>query len=149
MYRCDACDKSYSSLYNLKNHLKRQPLCQKWIDMHPGLKDYIDDKFMLPMNDLEKEIKNTKCFICNTDFANVGNLNRHLDNSIICSKWSMYKELEPLNGYIESAIHTTLSDCNDHTSAGGISIPYEEFIAPKYKLCPPGRLRAVRFAHIS
>lgn len=117
MLQCEACNKFYSSVYNLRKHLKRQPLCEEWIKLNPSLKNYVDDKFQLPCTDIEKEEQKTKCFICNTDFANIGNLNKHLDNSIICSKWSLYKDLVPLETYIKS------NSVN------------EDFIAPKYSLC--------------
>lgn len=93
--KCNACEKYYSSEYNLKKHLKRQPLCERWLELVSGIKDYIDDKFSHE-TDIETIEKQTKCFICNTTFANVGNLNRHLDTNIMCSKWAMYKDLEPL-----------------------------------------------------
>lgn len=114
MISCDACSKSYSSKYNLSKHHKRQPLCVEWIKLQPGIKDYIDDKFQLPLEDSPD--KETKCGICNMTFANVGNLNRHLDTSTICSKWSLYRDLEPLQTYIRAP-------------------ELEEFIAPKHKLC--------------
>lgn len=117
MNTCDACHKSYSSPYNLKKHLTRQPLCRKWSELNPGIKNFIDDKFQLPCDD-PKELE-TKCFICNTVFANVGNLNRHLDTSMICSKWSMYKELKPL----ETIMSRNYACVN------------EDFVAPAYSLC--------------
>jgi len=115
--KCQACDKMYSSAYNLGKHHKRQPLCLEWIRLQPGIKDFIDDKFQLPLNDLETSELDTKCFVCNTVFSNVGNLNRHLDTHVICSKWSMYKDLEPLQAYNKT------TDCAS------------EFVAPKHKLC--------------
>jgi hypothetical protein len=122
MLQCEACNKFYSSIYNLKKHHIRQPLCNDWIKLKPGIKDYIDDKFQLPCNDIELEEQKTKCFICNTVFSNVGNLNKHLDNSLICSKWSMYKDLNPLETYIKPS-----NIINQNIN--------EEFIAPKYSLC--------------
>ena len=116
-FSCDACSKSYSSKYNLSKHHKRQPLCVDWIKLQPGIKDYIDDKFQLPIDEdaLDRE---TKCGICNTIFANVGNLNRHLDTSTICSKWSLYRDLEPLHTYIRKP-----------------ELEESLFFAPKHKLC--------------
>jgi hypothetical protein len=122
MQQCQACNKFYSNVYNLQKHLKRQPLCEEWVKLNPGIKDYIDDKFQLPCTDLELEEQKTKCFICNTVFANVGNLNRHLDSSLICGKWSMYKDLAPLETYIK---HNSI--INDNFN--------ETFVAPKYSLC--------------
>lgn len=125
MYKCDACHKHYSSEYNLKKHLQRQPLCESWMKLSPGIKDYVDDKFMLPLSDVEKQDLEHKCFICGTIFANLGNLNRHLDHSMICSKWSMYKELEPLQHYMQKKVkHMHL-----HNEA------YETFETPAYSLC--------------
>ena len=114
MNQCAACNKWYSSIYNLQKHYKRQPLCSEWIELNPGIKDYVDDKFQLPCSDSDAKDLERKCFICNTKFSNVGNLNRHLDSSLICSKWSMYKELKPLETYISR---------------------HEEFVAPAYSLC--------------
>ena len=114
IFSCDACSKSYSSKYNLSKHHKRQPLCVKWLELQPGIKDYIDDKFQLPIQNLD-DIE-TRCGICNIIFANIGNLNRHLDTSTICSKWSLYKDLEPIQTYIKTPV-------------------LEEFIAPKHSLC--------------
>ena len=111
-FSCDACSKSYSSKYNLSKHHKRQPLCVDWIKLQPGIKDYIDDKFQLPIDDDHE----TRCGICNVNFANTGNLNRHLDTSTICSKWSMYRDLEPLHTFIKKP-------------------QLEEFIAPKHGSC--------------
>ena len=43
MARCDACNNSYTTVSNLNKHLRRQPLCERW--MRPGLKDYVEDAF--------------------------------------------------------------------------------------------------------
>jgi len=132
MFQCFACSKFYSSIYNLKNHHVRQPLCKEWIKLNHGIKDYIDDKFQLPCTDLELKEQNTKCFICNTVFANTGNLNRHLDNSLICSKWSMYKELIPLETYIKpSNVEFQPFD----RGASRLEDNFVKFEAPKYSLC--------------
>eukprot|EP00798_Chlamydomonas_sp_ICE-L_P017789 gene17789-24164_t len=67
--------------------------------LNPGLKNYVDDCFgALPSNPTEDD--KTKCGICGTQFANVGNLNRHIDQSIMCAKWSMYSSLHPLEAYV-------------------------------------------------
>lgn len=42
---CDACMRPYRSIANLKKHWSRQPLCVKWMELNPGLKDYVDDVF--------------------------------------------------------------------------------------------------------
>lgn len=112
MLKCEACNKVYSTPYNLKKHWKRQPLCEKWITLQPGLKDFIDYKVSLQTNDDKEE--NTTCMACKIMFANVGNLNRHLATSIICSKWDLYNDLKPINGFIGKS--------------------YSEFESPKYSL---------------
>lgn len=113
MLSCEACQKVYSTPYNLKKHWKRQPLCEQWINLQPGLKDFIDHKLGLENKDHTET--NTTCMACKTSFANVGNLNRHLATSLICSKWDLYNDLEPIHGYIGKL--------------------YSEFDAPKYSLC--------------
>ena len=145
MISCDACNKSYSSIYNLKKHFSRQPLCERWMKLNPVLKDYVDDKFALPMTDQNIKEIDTKCFICDTVFANIGNLNRHLDSSLICSKWSMYKDLEPLQTYIDKNVkYAEFSDkyvpyVSKYEAFGDnskeLQSDYETFIAPAYKLC--------------
>lgn len=134
---CAACNKVYGSKGALKKHLKRQPLCEQWVALRPGIKDYVDDRFMLPLTDMEKQDMPTKCFVCATQFANVGNLNRHLDASTICSKWRLYRDLQPLQSYMEP--HT-----EPHTAAGvlpqactvkGACSSCDAFEAPKYSLC--------------
>lgn len=113
MKSCDACNKLYSSQYNLAKHWKRQPLCQQWVDLQPGLKTYVDECFTSPMTEKEQEEIDTKCFICTTTFANVGNLNRHLDTSVICGKWSKYRDLQPLSTYIHSTLAYGAAFSND------------------------------------
>lgn len=98
-HTCAACNKSYVDIYGLRAHLKRQPLCEKWMSLKADIKDYVDDKFMLPMSDLDQADK-MKCGICGARYSTVGNLNKHLDSSVICSKWAMYKDLQPLESYM-------------------------------------------------
>lgn len=105
---CDACGKQYSNKYNLKKHWTRQPLCEQWINMKPGLKDYVDDKFDVCETEsnsrtedsaLKLDLDGTQCRVCNEQFANVGNLNRHLHSNLICQKWSLYNEMKPISLY--------------------------------------------------
>lgn len=118
MISCEACHKVYSTPYNLKTHWKRQPLCERWIGLKgmKGLKDFVDEKIrvLAAQNATENIQPNTTCLACNTVFANVGNLNRHLATSTICSKWDLYNDLAPVCGYIGKS--------------------YQEFEAPKYSL---------------
>ena len=103
MLECGACNKKYSSAYNLSCHHVRQPMCKAWLELKPGIKDYVDDQFNLPMSDEDVALLDTKCFICGKVFANVGNLNRHMDTSVMCSKWAMYRRLQPLGFYMANA----------------------------------------------
>jgi hypothetical protein len=111
--RCRACSKDYASIQGLAKHLQRQPLCADWIGLVPGIKDYVDEK----LGGEEERAESTKCTVCNTTFANVGILNRHMDASIICRKWSMHQELEPFDAYMQR---------NEENEA---------FVTPAYSLC--------------
>lgn len=113
MLSCEACQKVYSTPHNIKKHWKRQPLCEQWINLQPGLKDFIDHKLGLENKDQLET--NTTCMACKTTFANIGNLNRHLATSLVCSKWDLYNDLEPIHGYMGKL--------------------FSEFDAPKYSLC--------------
>ena len=110
MLSCGACNKIYSTPYNLKKHWARQPLCEKWVNMPSGLKDFVNHKLSE-----QKTEANTTCMACNTTFANIGNLNRHLVTSLVCNKWDLYNDLEPIHGYIGKS--------------------FCEFYAPKYSVC--------------
>ena len=113
MIPCIACNKTYKNKYNLIKHHKRQPLCSEWVKLKPGIKDYINEKFLVPIDTTEGVLgeNTTRCVTCGVEFANVGNFNRHYETSTICQKWSM---LETYSDFMEK---------------------YEAFIAPKYSLC--------------
>jgi hypothetical protein len=113
MFECIACNKSYTTKSNLKLHHTRQPLCINWIKLNPGLKDYIDEKFNLPEDSQNIQTQqNTTCGICNTTFSNIGNLNKHLNSTTICSKWKNYKELKPLAAYISTVRPKNICNVN-------------------------------------
>lgn len=118
MNTCDACQKAYVNKDGLKKHHERQPLCVQWMNLRPGVKDYVDQKFSLPRTEEEKGLDAIVCGICNKHFANVGNLNRHMESSKICSKWAMFKDLQSLDAYIDKEV-----------------VIYDTFEAPKYSIC--------------
>lgn len=116
MLTCDACNKIYSTPQNLKKHWKRQPMCERWVGMNDnGLKEFVDHKIKVLQEGLDAKAEtNTTCMACMTSFANVGNLNRHLATSVVCSKWDLYNGLEPITGFMGKF--------------------YSEFDAPAYSL---------------
>lgn len=115
MNRCEACGKTYSTPYTLHKHHKRQPLCDKWIKLEAGIKDFVNHKIEVQSTVSQQQEANTTCLACKTVFSNIGNLNRHLSTSTICSKWDLYNDLEPITSYIGKCYH--------------------EFDAPLYHLC--------------
>lgn len=117
MNTCPACQKAYAHKDGLKKHHQRQPLCVEWMKLRPGVKDYVDQKFALPRTEEEKGLDSISCGVCNAKFANVGNLNRHLECSTICGKWALYKDLQPLDAYINK------------------EVVHDTFEAPKYSIC--------------
>lgn len=100
--QCIACNKVYSTPTKLNEHHQRQPLCARWIEASPVLKEYVDAQFQLPSTDMERDQckKQCTCHICNESFATTGNLNRHFDTSVICGKWRMYNQLMPLTSHV-------------------------------------------------
>ena len=104
MARCDACNKSYTTVSNLNKHLRRQPLCERWMRLRPGLKDYVEDAFEVQQQYTDQDTEGEdapprpSCPTCSTSFANAGNLTRHMQASgSICAKWAMYSQLEPIS----------------------------------------------------
>ena len=104
MFECKACGRSYGYKDSLKKHYARQPLCEKWLDnkkLNTKVVEYVNEHWS------EEKEHQTNCQICNKSFSNIGNLNRHMNENVICKKWEKYYNIESI---------------------------YEEFIAPKYKL---------------
>jgi hypothetical protein len=105
--------KPYSSKSNLKQHFDRQPLCGKWIQEiknNNSLANYI--------NNYENQFRKTKsntCNACEKSFSTIGNLNKHLKNSFICSKWNKYNSLKPLKIYYEESNFMKISDMEQKT----------------------------------
>ena len=144
---CDACQKTYSNAHNLRQHHERQPLCAKWLSIPngPGLKEYIDQEFSLPVVEGESERSKLYCGVCQTQFTCSGNLNRHMKERVMCQKWAKYRELTPLTTYLLKP-----QGSDEHIdAANGLGITYqangeskslvdlgrnEEFVAPAFKL---------------
>lgn len=120
---CGACNKVYSSKHCLRKHHQRQPLCAKWLTMSPALTSYVNDTLMLPRDSGHDDLR---CGICGTTFANKGNLNRHLDQTLICSKWAVYMEAERLLPYVDLKLGRPL-DLDDSDATGR----YATFVAPE------------------
>lgn len=137
---CEACQKPYSNKYNLQKHWERQPLCREWMDLKGTdgdavLKRYVDDAFKLPVTESERAELPHKCFSCGKDYSNAGNLNKHLDTSVVCAKWAMVRELKPLGAYfaedmkpLEAYSDLYITDNDDNGN-------FCSFAAPAYRLC--------------
>lgn len=126
MIECGACNKLYSSKHCLKKHHQRQPLCAEWLKLKPSLKSYVNNKLMLPH---DAGFHENKCGICGTMFSNKGNLNRHLDNSLVCRKWLVYEDAQQLQAYINT-IPTAYPDPEQTEDS-----TFATFEAPAYSLC--------------
>ena len=108
---CGACNKSYSSSSALRKHMQRQPMCEAWLKLRPGIKNYVDDK-LATSQQAKAELHDDKdrprtCSVCNASFVNQGNLNRHLDGSLACQKWTLYNDLAWIESYVTEAEHET------------------------------------------
>lgn len=133
-HTCGACNKVFSSKYSLAKHHKRQPTCTRWLDLTPGIKDYVDYKYNLPMSATDEG--NLSCFICGTKFANLGNRNRHMEQNVMCSKWAKYKDIESLHSYAQG---TSLAK-SPFTEGDICGQPVSEsnndvHVVPKHRLC--------------
>ena len=96
--------------------MARQPLCSRWVDLEAsGAKKIVNNQFALPSTELVT-ISEPRCTMCNRKFSNVGNLNRHLETSVICKKWIMYNSLQQLQAYIQKPLEPDMPSGNDDTS---------------------------------
>jgi hypothetical protein len=141
----------YPSAAALRKHLVRQPLCETWATLCPGIKDYVDDSFAMPAaTEGEQSWNERRCGACSKAFANVGNLNRHLLTSVVCGKWAMYRKLKPLEPYFRDVrdyasaprghavpATSTTSGGGDDTQPVAHAAPgmREAFTAPAYRIC--------------
>ena len=99
MNTCEACCKKYG---DLESHWERQPLCKNWIEKIKScsIAKYLEDKLRDDTKENEED-KEFKCLSCGKKYTNLGNLNKHLRNSVICQKWSNYKSLEKIKEYVK------------------------------------------------
>eukprot|EP00798_Chlamydomonas_sp_ICE-L_P029303 gene29303-8787_t len=104
--QCSACGKSYSNDANLRKHIRRQPLCAKWNAMkQSGSKSFVDDQMWGEVNKTQTEIDmeivtEIVCPTCGEKYSNMGNLNRHLNASVVCRKWIVYNDVNGIEQYI-------------------------------------------------
>lgn len=108
-HSCGACKKPFSSARNLGRHLQRQPLCARWLELSPGLKDYVQRESELDKKAgytcLAAEREYRTCPACGHEFASTGNLNRHLaEESSICAKWARLRELQPVYDWCAASL---------------------------------------------
>jgi len=91
MFKCDACEREYTSTGNLNKHLKQNNLCFEW------LKQNINetDRYKIIQNDYNITNKiegfregEFKCNQCQKCFSTQSNLNKHMIRSVICKKWN-------------------------------------------------------------
>lgn len=90
-FACYACKKEYTTNQNLQLHYVRQPLCNKWNNLDKKLNDCIETKIKSDKNN--KNIVN-KCLACKKIFSNLGNLNKHTNNSLTCKKWIILQDMQ-------------------------------------------------------
>lgn len=101
--QCKGCYKYYVSNTGLLQHMQRSPMCAKWISI---LEE--DNKFSKDIQEMysvsNNKIHGNTCGSCGTVYSNLGNLNKHLENSVVCKKivehekQLMYKKLDEMQG---------------------------------------------------
>jgi hypothetical protein len=94
---CEACHESFTTKYSLKRHLERKPQCQRVKEANTETKPTevpADIKEAKPLHVqvdewLQKAISGDStlpyCRHCDVEFANKGNLNKHITKSIPCN----------------------------------------------------------------
>ena len=92
--KCQACEKQFpcskiSPLSVLNNHYSDNPTCLKWNKL---LENDVNAKFIQKMYALTQvQIKDSlKCDNCDTEYSNIGNLNKHYKNHPECLKINFY-----------------------------------------------------------
>lgn len=146
MINCSACRKVYSTPHTLKKHWERQPLCEEWIGLKRELvKDfynYVDPKIHTTTATV---MTNTTCMACKTAFASAGTLNKHLESSEACSKWDLYNDLGPIQGYAGD-VYSAFEQQSNSAASSMKHIIWNVFLtdkeSAKSKACDMGRIMA-------
>ncbi len=104
MVVCDACEKKFPCVSEepvdvLNNHLNISKLCNKWNELNKTDKNLCNIiQKIVNQNENENENGNiNKCKICESEYTNIGNYNRHLKNHPECKKLNMYEYLKDIN----------------------------------------------------
>eukprot|EP00798_Chlamydomonas_sp_ICE-L_P019767 gene19767-26458_t len=70
-----------------------------------GSKSFVDDQMWGEVNKKQTEIDmeivtEIVCPTCGEKYSNMGNLNRHLNASVVCRKWIVYNDVNGIEQYI-------------------------------------------------
>ncbi len=112
--KCPACSRTFTVETSRRRHYKRFPECVQWINDHPEAvveekknKKVKDDGplkkglHLLIVDILEKSVgcddDKKKCRWCDTSFVNMGNINKHLNNSSKCNKMAFEEFKKHIN----------------------------------------------------
>lgn len=93
---CDSCHKIFMKEWYYKKHLQNNPVCVAW-QSHPNRDDnlHLETGLHLILNNLLQEAstqnKNLVCRWCESSFASVGNLHKHLITSNVCNRMTFYE----------------------------------------------------------
>lgn len=101
---CLACNKEYKTSKNLNEHYENNKLCKKWIDILNQKRETFDKKLILNIQSIHTRVNpvitdECMCVSCHKSFSNVGNLNKHINKSIICQKWKDYHTVQKREEY--------------------------------------------------
>lgn len=122
--KCQACGKEYVSQPEVENHLRRQPLCKKWIDLGET-----NDKLVKYINaQKEREDEHQlECEICQKTFSTNYNLNKH-QRITSCINWIKYNEYQPIFK-LNMPFDIIDNECLD------IDDNVQKWEAPKFQIC--------------
>ncbi len=99
-YSCGACKKYFTAKRSLNRHYERKPACKEWLEKNSPETEFLDHENLPPLRQwvdsiLENAISGGSekpyCKHCDIEFANTGNLHKHISKSVVCNKMA-YKE---------------------------------------------------------